>query len=117
MQEVMVKTHLIVSNVYDEYKIDWCGRIADAKPLLKNGLPVFVIIGGEGRLELNTIDMKHIEECAKKMTRPRGKQAVTTDVARIYIKENNSNEMLIGKVTHNHIKQYQQMYDRVGFVQ
>ena len=58
MQEVMIKTHLIVTDVHEEYFVDWCGRIADAKPLLVNGMPVFIIIGTGGRAELNTIDMK-----------------------------------------------------------
>ena len=46
------------------------------------------------------------------MTYPRGRQAVTTDVARIYIKEEDGNEKLIGKVIHNHIKTYKPVYDR-----
>ena len=111
MQEVMLKTHLIVTDVHEEYFVDWCGSIANTKPLFKNDMPIFIIISSEGRVELNTIDIKRIEECAKKITRPRGRQAITTDIARIYIKEENGNEKLIGKVIHNHVKQYQQMYD------
>jgi len=114
MREVMLKTHLIVTDVHEEYHIDWCGKIANTKPLMKNGLPVFVIIGTEGRVEMNTINMAHIEKCAKALTRPRGRQAVTTDIARIYIKEENGHEELIGRVIHNHIKKYQQIYDRFG---
>ena len=111
MQEVMIKTHLIVTDVHEEYFVDWCGKIANTKPLFKNNMPIFVIIGSEGRIEMNTIDIKSIEESAKKLTHPRGRQAITTDIARIYIKEENGNEKLIGRVIHNHVKKYQQMYD------
>ena len=111
MQEVMLKTHLIVTDVHEEYFIDWCGKIADTKPLFKNNMPVFVIISSQSRVEMNTIDFKQIEETAKKITRPKGRQAVTTDVARIYIKEEDGKETFLGKVIHNHVKQYQQMYD------
>ena len=30
----------------------------------------------------------------------------------IYIKEENGHEEFLGRVIHNHVKQYQQMYDR-----
>lgn len=111
MQEVMLKTHLIVTDVHEEYLIDWCGKIANTKPIFKNNMPIFVIIGSESRIELNTIDFKQIEEAAKRMTHPKGRQAVTTDIARIYIKEENGKETFLGKVIHNHVKQYQQMFD------
>lgn len=114
MQEVMVKTHLIVTDVHEEYFVDWCGKLMDTKPLFKNNMPVFVIVGADGRSEINTIDIRSLEETAKKMTRPRGRQAVTTDTARIYIKEEDGKEKLMGRVTHSHVKQYQQMYDPVN---
>jgi hypothetical protein len=41
---VLVKTHLIVTDQYEDYTVKWCGRLLDCKPLLKNGLPIFVII-------------------------------------------------------------------------
>ena len=112
MSEVMLKTHLIVSDVHEEYCIDWCGSIANAKPIFKNNMPIFILISSEERRELNTIDIKKIEEVAKKITRPRGRQAVTTDITRIYIKEEGGKQKLLGKVIHNHVKEYQQMYDR-----
>ena len=112
MSGVMLKTHLIVSDVHEEYCIDWCGSIANAKPVFKNNMPIFILISSEERRELNTIDIKKIEEVAKKITRPRGRQAVTTDITRIYIKEEGGKQKLLGKVTHNHVKEYQQMYDR-----
>ena len=30
----------------------------DVKPLIKNGLPVFVVVGAKGRIELNTLDIE-----------------------------------------------------------
>lgn len=116
MSQVMLKTHLIVSGMHEEYSVQWCGRIKDSNPILENGKPIFVIIGSERRVEMNTLDMKRIEECAKLLTYPRGKQAITTDTAYICIKETNGNEKLVGKVTHHHVKEYQQMYDPFEYI-
>ena len=115
MGEVLVKTHLIITDIHDEYHMNWCGKIANANPLLQNGLPVFIIIGTKGRLELNTIDMKYLEHCAKLMTRPKGRSAVTTDTSRIYIKEVDGNDMLLGVMTHKNVKSFAPMFDKVGF--
>lgn len=115
MEEVLVKTHLIVKDVHDEYYINWCGKILDAKPKFKNDRPIFVIVSSGGRMELNTTDMKKIEKCAKMLTRPKGRSAVSTDTARIFIVEEDDNEMLLGVVTHDHIKTFAPMYDKVGY--
>ena len=112
MQEVKIKTHLIVTDVHEEYFINWCGKIIDTKPMLKNGMPIFIIIGDGRRAEINTTNIKRVEECAKNMTHPRGRQARTTDTSYIYLKEIDGNEVLMGRVTHDHVKQFQQMYDR-----
>lgn len=114
MQEVMLKTHLIITDIHNEYHMNWCGKIAEANPLIKNGLPVFVIIGSGGRIELNTIDMKRIEKSAKLLTHPKGRTAVSTDTARVYIKEVSGNEMLLGIMTHKNIKTFAPMFDKVG---
>ena len=116
MEETFVKTHLIITDIHDEYHMNWCGKIIDAKPKLENGKPVFVIIGGGGRIELNTIDMKRIESAAKSLTRPKGRQAITTDHSRIYIKETDGNEFLLGVMTHNNVKTFAPMFDRVGYI-
>lgn len=116
MQEILVKTHLIIKDIHDEYHMNWCGKIAEAKPLLKDGLPVFIIIGSAGRIELNTIDMKHIEHCAKLLTRPKGRSAVSTDTSRIYIKEVDGNDFLLGVMIHKNIKTFAPMHDKVGFI-
>ena len=53
--------------------------------------------------------------CAKKITCPRGRAAVTTDKAYIYIQEVDNHETLVGVVTHNHVKKYAPMFDPVGY--
>lgn len=116
MQEILVKSHLIITDIHNEYHMNWCGKIAEAKPLLQNGSPIFVIIGSKGRMELNAIDMKRLEECAKLLTHPKGRSAVSTDTSRIYIKEENGNEMLLGVMTHKNIKTFAPMYDKVGYM-
>ena len=113
MEEVMVKTHLIITDIHDEYHMNWWGKIVEAKPLLKNGLPLFIIIGTKGRLELNTIDMKQLERSAKLLTRPKGRSAITTDTARIYIKEVDGNDFLLGVLTHKNVKTFSPMHDKV----
>ena len=115
MEEVLIKSHLIVTDVHEEYHIRWIGKIIDTKPKFKNGKPIFVVVGGNGRMELNTTDMARIEKCAKMCTQPKGRSAVTTDTARIYIVEEDDNEKLMGILTHNHIKTFAPMYDRVGW--
>lgn len=115
MEEVLIKSHLIVTDVHEEYNIRWIGKIIDTKPKFKNGRPIFVVVGGNGRMELNTTDMDRIEKCAKMCTQPKGRSAVTTDTARIYIVEENDNEKLMGILTHNHVKSFAPMYDRVGY--
>ena len=116
MEEILLKTHLIITDIHDEYHMYWCGMIAEAKPLLKDGSPVFVIIGSRGRLELNTIDMKRLEHSAKLLTHPKGRSAVSVDTSRIYIKETDGNDFLLGVMTHKNIKTFAPMHDKVGFI-
>ena len=115
MEEVLIKSHLIVREVHDEYSIKWIGKILDTKPLFKNGKPVFVVTGGNGRMELNTTDMARIEKCAKLCTKPKGRKAVSTDTARIFIVEENGNEKLLGILVHDHVKTFAPMHDKVGW--
>ena len=116
MEEISIKTHLVITDIHNEYHMKWCGKIANAKPLLQNGLPIFVIVGSKSRMEINTIDMARLEKAAKSLTHPKGRSAVSTDVARIYIKEVDGNEKLLGVMTHKNIKTFAPMYDKVGFV-
>ena len=116
MQEVMLKTHLFCTGITEEYSVKWCGKLANVKPFLKNDLPIFIIVGTDGRMELNTIDIKTIEKCAKSLSHPRGRESFTTDCARIYMLDEHEDEVLMGKVFHNHIKQYKQMFDRFEYI-
>ena len=133
MAEVLVKTHLIVTDVHEEYnitaffynpnitekeeyEINWCGKIINTKPKIKYGKPIFAVIGSRGRIELNTTDMQRVEKCAKLLTAPKGRQAITSDTAHIYIIEENDKETLMGVLTHNHVKSYAPMFDKVDFV-
>ena len=116
MQEILIKTHLIITDIHDEYHMNWCGKIADAKPLLKDGLPLFIIIGSKGRIELNTVNMKQIEHTAKLLTHPKGRSAISVDTSRIYIKEVDGNDFLLGVMTHKNIKTFAPMHDKVGFM-
>ena len=116
MEEIALKTHLIITDIHDEYHMNWCGKIAESKPLLKDDLPLFIVIGTRGRIELNTVDMKRIENAAKVLTYPKGRSAVSVDTSRIYIKEVNGNDFLLGVMTHKNIKTFAPMHDKVGFV-
>ena len=116
MEEISIKTHLIITDIHDEYHMNWCGKIADAKPLLKDGLPLFIIIGTRGRIELNSIDMKRIEHTAKLLTHPKGRSAVSIDTSRIYIKEVDGNDFLLGVMIHKNVKTFAPMHDKVGFI-
>ena len=108
----MEKPHFVVKDIQDDYRINWCGKIADANPVIKNNSPVFVLIGSQNRLELNTIDFAYIEKCAKRMTHPKGRQAVTFDSVRIYIKEVSGNEMLLGVLSHTRTKTFMPVYGK-----
>ena len=116
MQEIMVKTHLIITDIHEEYHMNWCGKLFDAKPALnENGMPTFVIISSQSRMEINTIDINYLERCAKKLTSPKGRSAISTDKAYIYIKEVGGNEKLLGILTHKRVKTFAPMYDKVGY--
>lgn len=105
-------THLIIIDQHQEYDMNWCGKIKDAKPLITNGKPTFVIIGSGGRLESHEVNMKRLEEQAKLLTRPRGRNAVSTDTARIYVKEVDGNDFLLGVMTHRNVKTFAPMKDK-----
>lgn len=111
MAEVKLKTHLITTDVHEEFTMKWCGRILDARPLIKDGKPLFIVVGTKGRVETDTVDMAHLEKIAKLLTRPKGKEAIISDTARIYIREENGNDKLLGVMTHKTIKTFAPMYD------
>ena len=114
MHETMVKTHLIITDIHEEYYIDWCGSIANTQPVIENGKPVFVVANrAMGKVEVNTADMKYLEDIAKRMTAPKGRSSVTTDSANIYIKQIDETEKLLGVVVHDRVKSFAPMYDKV----
>lgn len=109
-----VKTHLIVTDQYENYSVKWHKRLIDSNPKLVNGMPIFILIRHSGgRMELNTINLSYLEETAKRFSFPRGRESITVDKVDIYIKENNNSEKLMATVTHNHIRKYAPMYDEI----
>ena len=116
LSEIKIRTHLIITNIHEEYHMNWCGKLSDAKPYLNEiGMPMFIIINSQNRTELSTIDINYLEKCAKKLTSPKGRGAVSIDKAYIYIKEIDGNEKLLGILTHKRIKSFAPMYDKVGY--
>lgn len=116
IEDTLIKTHLIITDIHEEFEIKWCGKIIDTNPLLKNGKPIFILISSTSRVELNTSNIKQLEKCAKSITCPRGREATTIDKTHIYIKEQTGKETLIGIVVHKHIKTFAPMYDKVGYI-
>lgn len=108
-----VKTHLIITDIHEEFDINWCGKFAAVAPKLDLGRPMFVIIGRNGRVEISTFDMQRLEDIAKRLTEPKGRGAVMSDSAHIYIKEENGEETLMCIVTHKRVKSYAPMYDKI----
>mgnify|MGYP003328116892 CR=1 FL=1 len=115
MEEVLVKTHLLVTDIQNEYDMNWCGKIKDADPVLKNGKPIFIITSSKGRIELNTIDMKYIEERMRANTEPKGRSAITSDQVRVYILNKDGTTTLMGVMTHKRIKHFAPMFDPVYY--
>ena len=116
MQEVKLQTHLIITDIHDEYHMNWCGKFLDAKPAFnEKGFPIFIIVGSERRAEVSTIDMMHLERIAKKMTYPKGRSAISKATASIYIKEIDGNEKLLGVLIHKRVKTFAPMYDKIGY--
>lgn len=115
MAEVRIKTHLIVTDIRHDYRVKWCGNMKDAKPVWENGLPIFILKSRTRRAELNTLDMALIEKIGKDMAEPTGRQAITTAKTYIYLKEVDNNERLMGVITHQKIKTFAPMFDKVGW--
>lgn len=113
---VKINTHPIVVSQHEEYHINWCGKVKNIHPKTKNGMPVFFIKSRRSGAEVNTTDMKKLEEIAKKMTNPCGKGSVTTDKTFIYIVEENGEKILLGTVTHRHIRDYRRMFDNFEYI-
>ena len=111
MNKIGEQTKFILLKTEDDFYTEWCGRIIDSNPIIQNNKFIFVIIGSQYRLEINTNDINYVEKIAKKMTKPKGRQAVASDSVRIYIKEKFDNEKLLGVLFHNRTKVFAPVYD------
>ena len=106
-EKVMVNTRFICIDSQDEYYMKWHRKIIDTNPVFnKNGKLSFAIVGNQSRMEIDTLDMNYLEKCAKLMTRPKGRSAISADKAYIYIKEIDGKETMLGVLTHNRIKTF-----------
>lgn len=105
------KTKFILLKTENNFYTKWCGRMIDSNPIIQNNKFIFVVISSDTRLEINTNDINYVEKIAKKMTKPKGRQAVASDSVRIYIKEKFDNEKLLGILFHNRIKVFAPVYD------
>lgn len=111
---MLVKTHLITTDQYDEFDVRWVKKLSSQKPLFdNNGNLQFAVLSNKGRLEVHTFDLAYLESQAKKFTWPRGRKAITTDKARIYLKTEDGDEVLMAIITHDHIRKYSPMYDEL----
>ena len=112
---VKINTHPIVVGTHEEYDIEWCGKIVDTCPKIENNMPVFFIKSSQGGMEINTNNIKTVEYVAQNLTSPHGKDSITVDKSYIKKKKKNNNKVLLGIITHRHIKEYRQMYDEFEY--
>jgi 2-C-methyl-D-erythritol 4-phosphate cytidylyltransferase len=113
MEEKLVKTHLIVIDIKNDYSIKWVKAIKETRPMFENGRLVFIVVGGKGRMEVNTNDMTRVEKSARAMSYPKGRAVVTSDVVRILLKQEDESEVLMGLLTHNRVKTFAPMFDKI----
>lgn len=113
MATVMMKTHLIVKDQYDEYDVKWVKSLATTHPKFKDDKIVFAIISNKGRMEIATMNFPYLEKQAKKFTMPKGRGSVTVDKGYIYVVQDDGTEEMVAIVTHSHIRKYAPMYDPV----
>lgn len=110
----MMKTHLIVVGQSDDFNVKWTRKLIDLCPTIdSHGNFTFNIVVDSHRVEIKTHDMNYLIERAEKNTRPKGRGSLTTDEAKIYIKEQDGKETLVAIVTHIHTRKYAPMYDDV----
>ena len=108
-----VKTHLIVTAQWDDYIVKWVKRLIDIKPKLdSNGYPTFIVAANGMRTEMKTFNIFDVEAQAKRQTYPRGRGSLTSDTSYIYI-VGEKQEILLGIITHNHVRKYSPMYDEL----
>lgn len=111
----MMKTHLIVTDQYDEYGMRWIGKLISMNPKVdKNGRLSFVFISNSGRMEVQSVfNPQYITHLAQKFTYPRGRQSVTTDKCWVYVVTEEGKEEVLAIARHDHIKKYAPMFDPV----
>lgn len=111
---MLVKTHLIITDQYDDYEVKYVAKLIDLTPsLTSHNSMSFVIVSRNSRYEVNTNDFKFLEEMAKKLTITRGKEAYTEGTSRIHIKEKGDKETLLAIVRRKHYRVFAPMYDDV----
>lgn len=120
MEIVMMKTHLIVTDKWDDFYVEQYPtfpRLKDLNVKLFDGKPCFVITtknGAHGRIEIPTFDYNYIIKQAIKDTMPRGRSAITKDEAYIWVKTADKGEVQIAKIRHVYNKKFAPMYDPVA---
>ena len=112
MEEV-TNTRLICIGCDDDFQMKWIRKIIDTNPSFDGDKLSFVIIGSNSRVEISTMDFNRLENVAKRITAPKGRSAISTDKAYIYIKEENGGEKIMGVVERCHIRKYAPMFDEV----
>lgn len=106
-----VKTHLIITDQWDDFIVKWHKRIVDLKPKIDSyGYPTFIIVAGGVRTEMKTFNIFDVEHKAKQQTYPRGRGSLTSDTGYIYL-VCEEDEVLLGTIIHNHVRKYSPMYD------
>jgi hypothetical protein len=114
MEEV-TNTRLICIGCDDDFQMKWIRKIIDTNPSFDGDKLSFVIIGSNSRVEISTMDFNRLENVAKRITSPKGRSAISTDKAYIYIKEVGGHEKLLGVLTHKRVKSFAPMHDKVGY--
>jgi len=113
--DVVDEGRWIITHTDDGFNVKWFKKLQDMKPKLNaKGLPTFVLISSIGRSEIATMNMPYLENQAKKFTQPKGKGKLSTDVCRIYIKQEDGEEVLMGSVTHDVVRHYRKTYGGGG---
>lgn len=111
---MLVETHLIITDQFDEYEVKWCGKLIDSNPVLnKDGLPTFILITNDKHFEFETFDIDYVVKQAKKFTKTKGKEAYTTGKSYIYIKQKNDKDKLLGVVYRYHTRKFAPMFDDI----
>lgn len=111
---MLMKTHLITIDQWDEYEVKWHKSLASINPVLnKDGLPTFILKTLDGRFEFTTLDIKYIVRQAKRLTKVKGREAVTIGRTFICVKTGNTSDIQLGTVYRKHTRKYAPMFDDV----